>query len=539
MVVDKWEHVEVKLHHEFNLAEILIDYRVKEGKGEKIAVKCVGNESIPPGEFTFKKLMDQSNLIGNGLRNLGVDIDNRVLIVLPDIPEFITSFCGIIKIGAIPIPVNTYLTPQDYLYFLNDSRSKAVLVHEMYAEKILKIRDKAFFTRHVIIVGGEKEIKGTVSFNEMIKDSSLKLEPVKLKRDSMGYWLYSSGTTGRPKGVVHLQHDPIYCVEGYYKKCLGLNEADVVYSVSKMFFAYGLSGSLFGPMYVGGSCILDPSPPDPERTLNIIEKYRPTMLFTVPAFYNRLLSLETQRKYDVSSLKCGVSGGEPLPAEIWRKFKERFGVEIIEHIGSTEVQFAFIGWRMNHVKPGYTGVVAPGYEAKLVDEKGREVQVGEAGRLLIKGESIAAFYWEKHDKTKKTFIGEWYDTGDMFIRDSEGAYKYVGRADDLIKTMGLWVSPAEVEAALLKHPAVGSCAVVQGFDEEKLEVVAAYIVLRKEYAPSSELEVELRGFLRKEGLKGYMIPKKFVFVDELPLTATGKVQRYKLRILEREKAFGE
>ena len=516
------EKLRVVYPEKMNIAEIFVDEQAKKYP-DKIAVICVGGEKtgIKEESMTFKELEESTNKTANAFTDEGVGLDDRVLMVLPDSIEFYLSFYGSIKVGSIPIPVNTYVKEEDYVYYLEDSRAKYALIFSKFDEAISAI-EKSSFLKAVFT---ERDIR------KMIKNQSNEFEPVKLSKDSMAFWLYSSGTTGKPKGVVHLQHDPIFTCESYHKRVLKITSKDVCYSVSKLFFAYGLKSCCFGSLYAGATSIVDPERPDLEKTAEIIKKYRVTVLFTIPSFYKRLAELEIENH----NLRLAVSGGEPLPETLWYKFKERFGVEIVEHIGSTEAFSAYIGQYPGKVKPGYTGVVMPGWEIKLLNENGNEItEDGIPGKLLIKGDSIAAFYWEKHEKTKEAFKGEWFDTGDMFIKVGT-FFKYHGRADDLIKTRGLWVSPIKVENILMEHPAVNECAIVQGFNADGLEVVAAYIVLKSQY--NENILKELGEYLRDKGLRGYEIPEKWVIVSELPRTATGKIQKYKLRMREFKETF--
>jgi len=514
-MIDRGEDLRLDIPETFNFGEAIIDGSA-EKFGDKTAVICVGSQEmgIKEESITFEELRRETNRAANLFMNHGVSHDDRILLILPDSIEFYLAFYGAIKLGAIPVPVNTYLSREDYRYFLEDSRAKFAIIGDHFMD--------SFPATSKFLKG----YLGAREFREMLSDYPQEFEPVKLSKDAMAFWLYSSGTTGKPKGVVHLQHDLLYVAEGYHKRVLGLNETDICYSVSKLFFAFGLNGAGCGTIYCGATTIVDPERVEPERAVEIMRKYGVTVLYTVPNFYSRL----TKLKETYSGLRLAVSAGEPLPAGIWRRFRERFGAEIVEHIGSTEVCGAFIGSYPGKVRPGYTGVALPGWEIRLLDEEGNDVPDGKPGRVYIKGEAVSPFYWEKHEETKKTFIGEWYYTGDVMIREG-GYYRYVGRADDLIKTRGLWVSPIKIESVMAKHSAVIECAVVQGFSDEGIEVVSAYVNIG-DYDRETFIK-EMKDMMRQEGLKGYEIPEKWVFVDDLPKTATGKIQRYKLRERER------
>lgn len=513
---DKGKDFSLSIPERFNLAEAIIDASA-EKYGHKTAVICVGSKEmgIEEEKVSFRELGELTNKAANALKSLGLNHDDRVLLALPDSVDFFLAFYGTIKLGAIPVPVNTYLHVDDYRYFLEDSRAKIAVVGEAFMDNF---HPRSGFLQEVVSAG---------EFRKMLGEHSSNFENVRLSKDSTSYWQYSSGTTGKPKAVVHRQPSILLAVVAFHKAALGLTEEDVGYPVSKLFFHFGLHAGT-APLYCGATTVVDPERPTPGRSIDIMEKCKVSVLYTVPTFYSAFVQFE--RSY--RGLRLAISGGEPLPAEVWYKFKEKFGVEITEHIGSTEAGYPFIGTYPGQARPGFTGVVMPGVELKLVDDKREEVAEGVPGTVMISGEAVASFYWEKHQQTKEAFVGEWYHTGDMMVKEN-GYYRYVGRGDDLMKGRGLWVSPLKIEAALLKHPAVSECAVVQGFNEQKIGVVAAYLSIEKSH-DAGKFKDEVGDFLREEGLKGFEIPEKWVFVEEIPKTVTGKIQRYKLRELERQ-----
>jgi benzoate-CoA ligase len=387
--------------------------------------------------------------------------------------------------------------------------------------------------REIIVVcqpGSDNEAtyknKGYHLFHELTAAALPELEAVPTSRDDAAFWLYSSGTTGFPKGAVHLHRDMVYCTEYYARGVLNMTEADRCYSVAKLFFAYGLGNGLYFPFGVGASTVLLPHRPEPRKVFELVANTKPTLFFGVPTSYAALLA--TPGEFDMSSVRAGVSAGEALPKAIWDNFKSRFGVEILDGIGSTEVLHIFISNRLGEVRPGSTGKVVPGYEAQIVDENGHEVGPDEEGHLLVKGQSTCAYYWNKWDKTRETIIGEWIRTGDKYHKDQDGYYWYHGRADDMIKAGGIWVSPVEVENVLAGHPAVLEAGVVGRVDADQLLKPCAFVVVKPDYTAGPELETELKQFV-KDKIAVYKYPRWIEFVDALPRTATGKLQRYKLR----------
>lgn len=507
----------------FNAANLFVDRHIQEGRGDKVAIYYLDQE------ITYSEIHEKVNQTGNALKEMGIGLEDRVMLLLLDCPEFVYSFFGAMKIGAVPIPTNTLLMPADYEYLLNDSRSKLLVVSYELLDNITAISENLLYLRQIIVVGQPAE--GCLSFDSIIKDKSLELDTANTGTDDAAFWLYSSGTTGFPKGVVHLHHDMAFAAEHYAKGVLQITEKDITYSVAKLFFAYGLGNGLYFSFYVGASTVLSPSRPLPEHVYATIDRYKPTLFFGVPSSYAAMLQLETTQDYDMSSIRYCVSAGEPLPKVIFDRWLELWNLEILDGIGTTEILHIFISNIPGDVIPGSTGKVVPGYEAKIIDPDGNIVPTGEIGTLMIKGHSIAAYYWNKHEKTTETFVGEWINTGDKYFQDIEGTFWYVGRSDDMIKAGGIWVSPVEVEYCLMEHPAVLESGVIGRTDEDGLVKPKAYIVLKEGYEASLELADELSIFVKTK-IAPYKFPRWVQFIPNLPRTATGKMQRFKLRQLE-------
>jgi benzoate-CoA ligase family protein len=367
-------------------------------------------------------------------------------------------------------------------------------------------------------------------FGLLLARGSAELEAEPTHRDAPAFWLYSSGSTGKPKACVHLHHDMVVCTELYAKPTLGITSADRFFSVAKLFFAYGLGNGLYFPFAVGATTILWPGPPAASNVFNVIESHRPTLFFSVPTNYAMLLAHphEGEGDFDLSMIRHAISAGEALPPSIFERFRQRFGVEILDGIGSTEILHIFISNRPGAIRPGASGLLVPGYEAKLVDERNQIVAQGEIGNLLVKGDSICSGYWNKHDKTRDAIEGHWIRTGDKYSQDEDGFFWFEGRSDDMLKVGGLWVSPVEVEAALIEHPAVLECAVVAHEDPDTLVKPFAYVVVKQGVAGTADLARELQQFVKGK-LAEYKRPRSIEFLTELPRTATGKIQRFKLR----------
>ena len=505
----------------FNAASYFIDRHLAEGRGGKVAIEY-GDERVSYGE-----LEERVNRFGSALqRKYGVTIGERVALLLLDTPEFAYSFFGAMKIGAVPIPTNTLWKAADYRYLLNDSAARVLVISEELLPEFDRIaRADLPCLEHVIVVGARRSGNGD-SFAVALADGSSELTAAPCSRDQPAFWLYSSGSTGAPKGCVHLQHNMMMCAELFGRGVLGITESDRAFSVAKLFFAYGLGNALYFPLACGATTILWPGPPTPAHVYRIIERHRPTIFYSVPTGYGMLLAQEGD--FDLSSIRVAVSAGEALPPALFERFKARFHVEILDGIGSTEALHMFISNRAGAIKAGSSGQLVPGYDARILDDNGAPVAAGEMGNLWIAGDSTCAGYWNQAEKTKHTFQDGWLRTGDKYSQDADGYFWYAGRSDDMLKVGGQWVSPVEVEHALMEHPAVRECGVVGREDGDELVKPAAFVVLRDSAAASSDLASELQRFVR-ERLADFKRPRWVEFISELPKTPTGKIQRFKLR----------
>jgi benzoate-CoA ligase len=519
----------ISLPETFNVAAYFVDRNVLEGRGRKIAIES-GDEKI-----SYQQLLERTNRTGNALRQVGVRQEERVVLMLLDTPEFLSSFFGIIKIGAVAVPTNTFLKPPEYEYLLNDTRARVLLVSEVLLPVVQLIpRERLRYLREIVVVGEPKQ--GLLSLAELMAAAPPDLEPQPTSRDDVAFWLYSSGSTGSSKGCLHLHRDMVVCSELYAKNILQMREQDRCYSVARLFFAYGLGNAGYFPLSCGATTILSPARPAPAGIFADIERYKPTLFFSVPSNYAALLAHASENgvEFDLSSLRQAVSAGESLPASLFERFKRRFGVEILDGLGSTETLQMVLSNRPGEARPGSSGKIIPGYEAKIVNYEGHPVAPGEIGSLLIKGDSTCTGYWNQREKTQDTFEGHWFRTGDKYYQDEDGYFWYVGRADDLFKVNGRWLSPAEVESALIAHPAIREAAVIAREDESKLTKPAAYVVVNPSFHPSDELVRELQDWV-VERIGAYKHPRWIEFMSELPKTATGKLQRFKLRELQAQK----
>ncbi|MDA2934442.1 benzoate-CoA ligase family protein [Acidobacteria bacterium AH-259-D05] len=507
----------------FNQAEFLVDRHLQEGRGHRPVIY------FQDRMISYEELAAMVNRSGNALLSLGVSWENRVLIALSDRPEFAYCYLGAMKIGAVPVPVNPFAPKQDFQYYLNDSRASVAVVDPQVLPKIEAVRNDLKHLQHLVLLDGQQP--GVTSYESLVARVSDELQAARTSRDDMSFWMYTSGTTGTPKGVVHLHHDLPNYMPPHCSQVVGITEDDLSLSTSKLFFSYGRNNSLESPLLAGSSVILFSDRPEPKRIFELIQQYCPTLFYSVPSTYSALLREidETGRSYDLGSLRRCVSAGEALPKGLFDRWKQTFGLEIMDGVGSTDVGAIYLSNQPGQVKPGSSGKMLRGFEGKLLDDEGCELPSGQAGTLWVKNDGIAAFYWHKHQQTKEVFRGDWFNTGDQFYKDEEGYYWYLGRRDDMFKASGMWVAPTEVEGVLLDHPSVSEAAVIGVPDDSGLEKPMAFVVL-KSGKPTSTLEVELRTYV-EDRLAHFKTPCWIRFVDELPRTVTGKVQRHKLRAI--------
>ena len=512
--------MKLELPENYNVSEVLF-HNLELGRGDKTCL-TVGHESA-----TYSELAVLAARVGNALRSLGTQPGARVLLLLLDGFEFSAAFFGAIRAGCLPIPANTFLSGADLEYFLRDSLAEVAIVSGPVLKSFDQARRKVSTLRHVIVVD-DAPPAGTISWKEWTGAASTHLPPVPAGPSDPAFWLYSSGSTGSPKAVVHLQQAIPYTIECYARGVLGMDENDLVFSASKAFHAYGLGNSVTFSLGVGASSVLFPGRPTPGAIFEELVRHRPTLFFTVPTTYAAMLAAPREEPdWDLSSLRLCVSAAEALPPEILRRWVERFDVEILDGIGSTEMLHIFISNRPGQVKAASSGTPVPGYEVRIVDESGLEVPPGDSGDLQVRGESASPHYWNRPE-AEGSRQGAWNATGDRYHRDQEGLYFYEGRSDDMLKVGGQWVSPVEVENTLMQHPAVLEGAVVGASDGAGLTRSKAFVILNEGYPPGEELVGELQEFARSR-MAPYKYPRLIEFVDELPKTVTGKIQRFRLR----------
>ncbi len=478
------------------------------------------------GSYSFAELGDRANRCANALVGLGLGLEARILVCLLDTIDFPAVFLGAIKAGIVPIAVNTLLTSSDFDFMLRDSRAQALIVSEPLLAVFQPILRTQPFLKHVVVSG--KSSSAHPRLSDLTARAPAEFTAAPTRPDDACFWLYSSGSTGAPKGVVHAQTSMIRTAELYAQPILGIRESDVVFSAAKLFFAYGLGNALTFPLSVGATTILVSDRPTPQSVWRILRERRPTIFYGVPTLYSALLSCPDLPGPGELALRCCTSAGEALPAEVGKRWRECTGVDILDGLGSTEMLHIFLSNRPGDVRYGTTGKPVPGYEIRLVDEEGRPVARGAIGELQVNGCTSAVYYWNNRDKSRATFLGPWTRSGDKYIESEDGYFTYSGRNDDMLKVSGIWVSPFEVESALAAHPAVLEAAVVGRADENGLVKPKAFVVLRPNAARAENLAADLQRHV-KDRLAPYKYPRWIEFIEELPKTATGKIQRFKLR----------
>jgi benzoate-CoA ligase len=513
----------ITIPRDYNAAHDLVERNLIAGRGGKTAY--VDDH----GRYTFAELAGRVNRAANALTGLGLEMEDRIMLAHLDTIDFPGVFLGAIKAGIVPVTANTLLTTADYKFMLEDSRVRALVVSEALLPAFAPLLESLPFLKHVIVSGSHAH--GHLHLQQLMAAAGARFEPAPTKADDACFWLYSSGSTGTPKGTVHIHSSLMQTAELYAKPILGIGEDDIVFSAAKLFFAYGLGNALTFPLAVGATAILMSERPTPAAVFKRLKELRPTIFYGVPTLYGALLASPDLPRKDEVGLRVCTSAGEALPADLGRRWTEHFGVEILDGIGSTEMLHIFISNRPGEVRYGTTGKPVPGYQIRLVDEEGKEVATGEIGELQINGPTSATHYWGNRARTLATFVGPWTRAGDKYTRSADGYYTYGGRSDDMLKVSGMYVSPFEVEAALMTHPDVLEAAVIGVADEQGLLKPKAFVVTRPGIAAAPALADALKGHV-KEKLAPYKYPRWIEFVAELPKTATGKIQRFKLRAMK-------
>ena len=511
----------IEVPREYNAALEFVDANVDRGRGEKVAFI---DES---GHYTYRELAERVNRAGNALRALGAGMETRVLMCMADGIDFPAVFFGAIKAGCVPIPVNTLLTPSDYAYLLRDSRARFAVVSAPLLDRFEPALAGQPHLEGVVVAGGDAH--GRPRLEDLLAAASDSLDPAPTTCDDIAFWLYTSGSTGTPKGSMHLHRHLIATAEHYGVATLGIREDDVVYSAAKLFFAYGLGNAMTFPFHAGATTVVLAERPTPDAVMALLREHRPTIFYGVPTLYGALLSDPANGRENASpALRLAVSAGEALPAEIGRAFEERFGAPVLDGLGSTEMLHIFLSNREDDVRYGTSGKAVPGYALRVITESGKPAATDELGELWVSGDSSAIGYWNQRDKSRATFQGTWTRTGDKYRVDAEGYYHYCGRTDDMLKVGGQWVSPFEVESALLAHPGVLEAAVVGQDDEQGLVKPKAFVVVAEGSKAGKALASELKEFV-KGRLAPFKYPRWIEFAESLPKTATGKIQRFRLR----------
>ncbi len=514
-----------------NACEYLLDRRLASGDNERLAL------SGPAGELSYAQLHDQVLRAAGALRGLGLEPEQRVLMCMADSPAFVTVYLAAMRIGAIPVPVSTMTSAAELAALLNDSRARLLAVTGAFAGLAREAAAVAPELRGVLLAGdgsggagGEAAADGEAGgapwhgLDELLAGAVTDPTVYPTTADSPAFWLYTSGTTGTPKGAMHRHGSIAVVCETYAAQVLGITAGDRCLSAAKAFFAYGLGNSVLFPLSVGAAAILEPAPSKPAVIAERAREHGATLFFAGPTFFANMLRADLPAGA-LGGVRLAASAGEALPASLYTRWTSHFGVDILDGIGMTEMLHIFLSNRPGQVRPGTTGVPVPGYDLRIVDEAGQQVTPGTPGTLLVRGASTATGYWSRYDASRQVFGGEWLRTGDTYVQDTDGYYSCLGRTGDMLKSSGIWVSPAEVEARLLAHPAVAQAIVVAAPDTDGLERPVAYVILE---AGAGVTGPELAEFCR-DGLPAFKRPRKIVFVAAYPTTATGKIRRVELR----------
>jgi len=507
---------------DYNFATDILSRNLDAGRGGKVAY------IDDRGGTTYAALAERVERFGHVLRTLSVRSEERVLICLTDTIDWPTAFLGAIKAGVVAVPVNTLLTEDDYRFMLADSRARVLVVSDELLPKFAKAIAASKDLVHVVVSGANAH--GHQRFDELLNAAKTDAVTATTTRDDMCFWLYTSGSTGKPKGAVHTHADLKLTDDLYAGPILGITESDVCFSVAKLFFAYGLGNALTFPMSVGATTVLLPHRPTPDLVAEILKKHQITIFYAVPTFYAGFLASPAAPQRGELKIRRCVSAGEALPPDVGRRWSDRYGIDVLDGIGSTEMLHIFLSNRAGDVRYGTSGKPIAGYDLRLVDDDGKIITArGEMGELQVRGPTSAMMYWNNREQSRITFLGEWTRSGDKYIEDDDGYFVYCGRRDDMLKVSGMYVSPFEVEGALQSNPEVLEAAVVGWPDEDKLIKPKAFVVLKSPEKACPALAQALQNECRQK-LAVYKYPRWIEFRTELPKTATGKIQRFKLRV---------
>lgn len=513
----------IEIPEKINMAQFYLDRNLELNRGDKTAIYYKDRT------YSYAQLVSFSNKVGNFLKTLGVEVEDRVLMVVNDSPEFVASWYGIIKIGAVPTDVYSYLRAKDYDYFLNYTRAKVAIIDADALPRMEPVLGNSKYLKHVVVIGGSGS--DYLSFEKMVEKASNDLEIEQTHADDVALWKFTSGSTGQPKGVQLTHRNSLFSYHTYGLQVLGLRPDDIVLTVPKMFFGYARDIAMVFGFGSGASVVLFPERTRAEGIFDYIEKFRPTVLVNVPTMINAMINLPNAVERDLSSLRFCTSSGEALPEELYRRWKQLFDVEILNCIGSCELYHVYISNRLGRVKPGSLGELVPGYDSKIADEHGVEIAEGQEGILWVKGDSQGLGYWLAYAKSRQTFRGTWLNTGDLFRRDSDGYYWFLGRSGDLLKVGGIFVAPLEIENCLLSHPAVREAAVIGSADEQGLIKPKAFVVVQEGQESSPEFASELQQYVKTK-LAPYKYPRWLDFLPSLPKNSNGKIDTKALKEME-------